>query len=114
MAKYAPFRFNPAVNTGKPFSARDFYTAPAFRDLDIYQDVYRPMRLTDHCFMHVPTAPDTIVFVGFLRDGRPFDRAEKELLELVQPHLASGRRLASAVTAAEDTPCHPSSSPGRA
>ena len=107
MTKYAPFRFDPSVNGGKPFSARDFYSGPTFRDLDIYQEVYRPMGLTDHCFMHVPTGPDSLVFVGFLRDGRPCDRAEKELLELVQPHLANGRRLAFAVTAAADTPISP-------
>ncbi|WP_146649801.1 helix-turn-helix transcriptional regulator [Labilithrix luteola] len=107
MGKYAPFRFDPTVNDGKPFSARDFYSRPAFCDLDIYQEVYRPMRLTDHCFMHVPTGPDEVVFVGFLRDGRPFDLAEKELFQLVQPHLSNGRKLAFAMTAAEDTPVTP-------
>src|ERR1700710_2013077 len=44
MGKYAPFRFDPEVNGGKPFSARDFYAETAFNDLDIYQEVYRPMR----------------------------------------------------------------------
>jgi DNA-binding CsgD family transcriptional regulator len=107
MAKYAPFRFDPSVNSGKPFSARDFYSRPAFHDLDIYQEVYRPMGLDDHCFLHVPTGSDSIVFVGFLRDGRPFDRGEKELLGLVQPHLSNGRKLALAMTAAEDTPLSP-------
>jgi len=80
MAKYAPFRFDPAVNGGKPFSARDFYSGPAFRDLDIYQEVYRPMRLVDHCFVHVPAGPGATVFVGLLRDSRPFTPMEKELL----------------------------------
>ncbi|OJY23026.1 MAG: hypothetical protein BGO98_46410 [Myxococcales bacterium 68-20] len=100
MAKYAPFRFDPAVNGGKPFSARDFYSGPAFRDLDIYQEVYRPMRLVDHCFVHVPAGPGATVFVGLLRDSRPFTPMEKELLTLVQPHLAHGRRMAFAITAA--------------
>lgn len=107
MGKHAPFRFDPSFNGGKPFSARDFYTRPAFCDLDIYQEVYRPMGLADHCFMHVPTGLNEVVFVGFLRDGRPFDRSEKELLHLIQPHLANGRKLAFAVTASEDTPVTP-------
>lgn len=107
MGKHAPFRFDPSFNDGKPFSAREFYTRPAFADLDIYQEVYKPMGLADHCFMHVPAGADEIVFVGFLRDGRPFDRAEKDLLHLVQPHLANGRKLAFAVTASEDTPVTP-------
>ncbi|MBX3210950.1 MAG: hypothetical protein KF850_02860 [Labilithrix sp.] len=100
MAKYAPFRFDPAVNGGKPFSPRDFYSGPALRDLDIYQEVYRPMRLVDHCFVHVPTGDGATVFVGLLRDGQPFTPKEKELLTLVQPHLAHGRRMAFAITAA--------------
>ena len=107
MAKYEPFRFDPLVNGGKPFSARDFYGRQAFADLDIYREVYWPMRLDDHCFMHVPTGTDTIVFVGLLRDGRPFDRGEKDLLGLIQPHLSNGRKLALAMTGAEDTPVSP-------
>jgi DNA-binding CsgD family transcriptional regulator len=107
MGKYQPFRFDPATNDGRPFSARDFYSKPAFHDLDIYQEVYRPMGYVDHCFVHVPTGPDTTVFVGFLRDGKPFEREEKELLEMLQPHLSNGRRLALAVTAAQDIPVTP-------
>lgn len=104
MRKYPAFRFDPAVNDGRPFSARDFYSKPAFHDLDIYSEVYRMMGYEDHCFMHIPSAPGAIVFVGFLRDGKPFGRAEKELLELLQPHLTNGRKLAFAVTGAQDIP----------
>ena len=107
MGKYAPFRFDPSVNDGKPFSARDFYSRPTFHDLDIYQEVYRPMGYADHCFMHVPANAAETVFVGFLRSGRPFGAKEKALLEMLQPHLANGRRLAFAVTAAQDTPVSP-------
>lgn len=107
MVKYAPFRFDPSTNGGLPFSARDFYGQTAFQDLDIYQEVYRPMRLDDHCFVHVPARPESVVFVGFLRDGKPFDEREKELLRALQPHLANGRKLALAMTAAEDTPIAP-------
>lgn len=49
MHKYSAFRFDPTVSGGKPFSARDFYTRPAFEDLDIFQEVSRPMGFTDHC-----------------------------------------------------------------
>jgi len=107
MAKYPAFRFDPSTNGGSPFSARDFYSQASFQDLDIYQEVYRPMRLDDHCFVHIPSSPGSVVFVGFLRDGRPFDDREKRLLRTLQPHLANGRRLALAMTAAEDTPITP-------
>lgn len=107
MGKYAPFRFDPALNAGRPFSARDFYSASAFRDMDIYGEVYRPMGYVDHCFVHVPSEAEKIVFVGFLRDGRAFDQKEKELARLLQPHLANGRQLARSVTAARDVPVTP-------
>ena len=71
-----------------------FFSRPKFHDLDIYQDVYRPMGYEDHCFVHVPGDPGTTVFVGFMRSGWPFDRKEKELLAMLQPHLSNGRRLA--------------------
>lgn len=107
MHKYPAFRFDPTVNGGRPYSARDFYSAPKLRDLDIYQEVYKPIGFVDHCFVHVPAGPHENVVVGFMRDGRAFDRKEKELLALVQPHLANGRALALATTAAADTPISP-------
>jgi DNA-binding CsgD family transcriptional regulator len=107
MAKYPAFRFDPTVNEGKPYSARDFYSRPAFEDLDIYQEVYRPMGYADHCFVHVPAGPDAIVVHGFMREDRAFEQREKDLLALTQPHLANGRMLALAVTAARDIPVAP-------
>jgi DNA-binding CsgD family transcriptional regulator len=104
MGNHAPFRFDPKVNDGKPFSARDFYSQREFNDLDIAQEVYKPMRFVDHCFMHVPSDDGSTVFVGFMRDGRAFDAAEKELLEAVQPHLSNGRVLARALSAAKEVP----------
>jgi DNA-binding CsgD family transcriptional regulator len=104
MGKHAPFRFDPKLNDGKPFSARDFYSQREFNDLDIAQEVYRPMRFVDHCFVHVPSIDGSTVFAGFMRDGRAFDDTEKEVLRAVQPHLANGRVLASALSAAKEQP----------
>lgn len=104
MGNHAPFRFDPKVNDGKPFSARDFYSQREFNDLDIAQEVYKPMRFVDHCFMHVPSVDGSTVFVGFMRDGRAFDASEKEVLAAVQPHLANGRVLARALSAAKEVP----------
>ena len=107
MHKYAPFRFDPTTNDGRPFSVRDFFTKPGFEDLDIYQEVYGPMGYSDHCFVNIPAIPGKTVFIGFFRDGGIFSREEKELLELLQPHLANARQLAFAVTAANEVPLSP-------
>lgn len=107
MHKYAPTRFDPATNAGRPFSLRDFYSKPALHDLDIFQEVYRPMGYEDHCFVHVRTDPGTTVFVGFFRDNGMFSKAEKDMLEILQPHLSNARRLAYAATLAKDAPLSP-------
>lgn len=98
MHKYEPFRFDPAVNGGRPYSARDFFTRAKFHDLDIFQEVYAPMRYEDHCFVHVPAERGTTVFFGLFRGG-DFGERDKQLLALAQPHLIDARRLAQAHTA---------------
>lgn len=107
MHKYAPFRFDPTTNGGRPFSARDFFSRRAFHDLDIYQEVYGPMGYEDHCFVHVRAEPGTTVFIGLFRDDGAFDQTDKDLLTLLQPHLVNARRLALAVSAAHDVPVAP-------
>lgn len=107
MHKYEPFRFDPAVNGGRPYCARDFFSRAKFHDLDIYQEVHRPLGYEDHCFVHVPTKTGTTLFFGLFREGL-FRAADKELLELAQPHLANARRLAIAQSEALCPPQDPS------
>ncbi|MDX2088090.1 MAG: helix-turn-helix transcriptional regulator [Kofleriaceae bacterium] len=107
MGKYPVFSFDPSVNGGKPYSARDFYSRPSLQDLDIYQEVYRPMGFADHCFVHVPAGPEEVVVHGFMRESKAFDQREKAVLEILQPHLANGRALALLVTEAKDLPVAP-------
>jgi len=107
MHKYEPFRFDASVNGGRPYSARDFFSRAKFHDLDIYQEVHRPLGYEDHCFVHVPTEVGTTLFFGLFREGL-FSAADKELLELAQPHLANARRLALAQSEA----LHPPRDPG--
>jgi len=107
MHKYQPTRFDPATNGGRPFSVRDFFSRPALHDLDLYQEVYGPMGYKDHCFVHVPSAPGKAVFVGFFRDDDIFRKPDKEVLEIIQPHLANARQIALAVSASADFPVRP-------
>lgn len=107
MHKYEPFRFDPSVNSGRPYSARDFYTRSQFRDLDIYQEVHAPMGYDDHGFVHVPANSGVTVFFGVFRSGGIFHARDKEWLAIAQPHLANARRIAQAQTAAHDIPHHP-------
>lgn len=107
MHKYQPTRFDPATNGGRPFSLRDFYTKPELEDLDIYQEVYRPMSFQDHCFVHIRTTPGTTVYIGLLRDKGAFNANDKRVLKLLQPHLSNARQLALATTAVSDLTLSP-------
>lgn len=107
MNRHAAFRFDPGFAGGRPYSVHQVHGRDGFERLDIHDEVYRPMRLTDHCFVNVPAGPRSVVFVGFLRDGRPFGEDELEQLRFVQPHLANGRRLALAITASGEIPLTP-------
>lgn len=107
MHKYQPTRFDPTTNGGRPFSLRDFYSKPELHDLDIYQEVYRPMGFQDHCFMHIRTDPGSTVFIGFFRDQGAFQENDKRILEILQPHLSNARRLALAATAASESTLSP-------
>lgn len=100
-------RFDPATNGGKPFSVDDFYGRSQLHDLDLYQEVYRPMGFQDHCFVHIRTNPSSTVFIGFFRDQGNFTKSEKDILEILQPHLANGRWLASAATAVSEAMIRP-------
>ncbi len=112
MHQYAPFRFDPSVNGGRPYSMGDFFTKPQLRDLDIYQEVHRPLGFDDHCFVHVPSMPGPDgaklnIFLGLFRGGADFSLRDKELLAQAQLHLANARHLAMACTAAREVPLSP-------
>jgi len=98
MHKYQPTRFDPATYGGKPFCVSDFFSRPAFHDTEIYSEVYRPMGYRDHCFVNVPAGPQDAVFVGVFRDDSNFRDADKDVLQVLQPHLANARQLALAIT----------------
>lgn len=109
MMKYELFWWDPRTNGGKPFSRSDFYSERDFRELDIYQDTYRPLGLSNHLALHVPLAArEPIVFFGLERSGPcDFSTRDRALLELAQPHLANAWSLAAEIGELEDPELSP-------
>ena len=97
MAKYPCFRFDPSVGNGRPFFRNDFLSARQFRDLDIFQDCFRILGMTDHAAVHVPTNDGNLMWFGVERSG-PIEFSERDriLLELAKGHLVNARELAFA------------------
>lgn len=97
MGKYDLFKWDSAVNGGKPFCRSDFFSRRQFRELDIYSEVYRRIGIDDHCAVYVPGATDEVAFFGIEREkGHNFTKVERVMLELAQTHLGSARELAKA------------------
>jgi DNA-binding CsgD family transcriptional regulator len=95
MWKYRLHNWDTTVNGGKPFKRGDFYSRRQYRDLDVYEDTFRPLGLIDHFAIYVPGQEDGEVFFGVERGGRvEFSERDRTVLILLQPHLANARSLA--------------------
>ena len=95
MMQYPLYRWDPAVNGGKPFYRSDFFTAREFRELDIYRDCMRLLPSDNHCAIHVPSGADEIAFFGVERwRGPDFSSRDRAVIAFAQQHLANARQLA--------------------
>ncbi len=74
----------------------DFLSEAAFHRTALYEELYRPLRYEDHFAMHlVPPGPrDWAVVVA--RDRRTFTERDRQLLNLLRPHIARAYRHARA------------------
>lgn len=107
MHTHEAFRFDPAVNGGKPYSMGDYFTHREFREIEIYHEVHKPLGFDDLCYVHVPGAPDASIYLGLFREGHEFTVCEKELLTFAQAHLQNARHLALMQSTAREAPLNP-------
>lgn len=68
----------------------DFLSAREFHRLELYQDIYRPLGIQDQLAFGLPG--EGIVAINLGRQARTFTERDRELLELVRPHLALAYR----------------------
>ena len=64
----------------------DFLTEPQFHRLELYQDIYRWMEIEDQLAFGLPGP--MIVAVVLTRPRRTFSERDREIIELVRPHMA--------------------------
>jgi DNA-binding CsgD family transcriptional regulator len=102
MAAYPCFNFDPAVNGGHPFLRSDFLSDEEFYSSPIYTEGFSIPGISDHAAMLLPSEDNLIVFLGLeLCGGARFGEASRLVLEMLQPHLANARNLASALVRLE-------------
>lgn len=70
----------------------DFLTEDEFHELDLYKDVYARLGAEDQISFILPSPPDVVVGVAMNRAERGFTEQDRELIELVRPHLSQAFR----------------------
>ncbi len=95
MSQYPLYNWDHTVNDGKPFTRSDFFTSRQFREIDIFEEVYKPLGIDDHCAIYVPDVEGEISFFGIERNrSADYTQEERNLLALAQSLLGSARNLA--------------------
>ncbi len=82
------------AETGDPRARAisDFLSADELHELELYRDVYAPLGAEDQLSFILPSPPGLIVGVAMNRATRGFSDEERELIELVRPHLSQSFR----------------------
>lgn len=75
-----------------PRTLSDFLSEEELHELDLYQAVYKRMGAEDQISFILPSPPGTVVGIALNRPSRGFSTAERELIELVRPHLTQSFR----------------------
>ena len=89
------------------YTLSDFLTERGYHRLELYQDMYRHIDAEDQIAFALPG--EAIVGIALNRPRRSFSERDRELLELLRPHLSQAysqtreRQLASTLLAAVET-----------
>jgi DNA-binding CsgD family transcriptional regulator len=66
-----------------------------FRSLGLYRDFYQPARVDYQLVVSVPARHNGIISVALNRHGRDFSDEQRELLDLLRPHLRQAATIAA-------------------
>lgn len=76
----------------RPRTLSDFLSEEELHALGLYQAVYKRMGAEDQISFILPSPPGTVVGIALNRETRGFSSAERELIELIRPHLTQSFR----------------------
>jgi DNA-binding CsgD family transcriptional regulator len=85
-------RHHVASGDRSPHAISDFLSEDEFHQLDLYKDVYARLGAEDQISFILPSPPELVVGVAMNRASRGFSASERELIELVRPHLSQAFR----------------------
>jgi DNA-binding CsgD family transcriptional regulator len=77
-----------------------------FRSLGLYRDFYRPARVDHQLVVSVPGPRGGVISVALNRHRRDFSDEQRELIDLLRPHLRQAAAIAALLTQpVPHTPC---------
>ena len=100
----ARVREHPAINhiidtaDRNAVKVSDFLSQRQFRQLGLYHDFYRPLRIRYQLGFGCPVDPGRVMFVALSRTTRDFSEEERTVLNLVRPHICQAWRRAKVLT----------------
>jgi DNA-binding CsgD family transcriptional regulator len=87
-----------ALPYDRPKRVSDVVTQEKFEELDIYREYFGPLGYRYQIVTHIPTRSTTIVGITQNRKRRDFTEADRNILELLWPHLCQAYENAATVT----------------
>jgi DNA-binding CsgD family transcriptional regulator len=73
----------------------DLMDRRSFRRTALYRDVYGPMGVEYQMAVTLPAPPGTVIGIALNRERRDFGERDRQMLDLLRPHLAQLRRDAA-------------------
>jgi DNA-binding CsgD family transcriptional regulator len=94
LCQHAIFQYYIATGDIGAFKISDFQTVREFHSLPLYKNLYHDLRYEDQfAFMLFPPASE-VIGVGLARNRRTFTERDREILNLIRPHMAQAYRRA--------------------
>ena len=83
---------------GQAYKVSDFLSQAAYHRLPLYNEVYRLLDTEYQMAFALPSPPSLIVGLAFNRRQQDFSERDREVLNLLRPHLIQAYRNAEAVS----------------
>jgi DNA-binding CsgD family transcriptional regulator len=87
-------RYHARTGDGRALKISDFLSRAEFHRLDLYAESFRLIGAEDQLAVALPSAPPLVIGLAFNRGRRSFSERDRQVLNLVRPHLAQARRNA--------------------
>jgi len=87
-------RYHARTGDGRALMISDFLSRDEFHRLDLYAESFRFIGAEDQLAVALPSPPSLVIGLAFNRSRRSFSERDRQVLNLVRPHLAQAHRNA--------------------